>query len=101
MATHSQPRDVLQAERRDAAKHDLWRAGIETTLHYPIPLPEIEYHRERLPTDPGPLSCDRRLMTEIMFLPIHSWLKDEHVEGTVGRMTEFYAGAINQGGVSR
>lgn len=85
-AIHSYLHYVVRAERRDAVKQELWRAGIEAKLHYPIPLPEIEYYRERFPTDPGAYPVTRRLVSEIMSLPMHPWLKDEDVKETVDRM---------------
>lgn len=77
---------VIQADHRDALRHELMEKGIETGLHYPLPLhlqqayQSLGYHRGDFPV------CER-LADRIMSLPMFPELSPravEHIVETIG-----------------
>lgn len=80
---------VIQVEDRAALQADLAAHGIETKIHYPIPVhlqpgyaylgykrgdfPNVEYQAER-----------------ILSLPVHEYLRREQIDYTIDRIRDFY-----------
>lgn len=81
---------VVRAQDRDEALRSLNEQGIEATVHYETPLPELTYYRQAFPTDPELYPRARRLCGEILGLPIHQWITDEEVHFVVERLAAFY-----------
>jgi len=82
--------ELTQVDRNLFRKH-LWDQGIETRIHYDLPLHEmINYSRF---TNPGPLSVASCLARKVVSLPIYPELSNseaEHIIATVKRGIELY-----------
>ena len=89
-ATHAYLHYVVRAPQRDALLRYLVEAEIEARVHYPILLPEMRYYREHFPTRPESYHTARRLLREIITLPLHPWLTDGEIQYVVGKIAEFY-----------
>lgn len=69
---------VIQCDQRDFLRHELAEEGIETGLHYPIPLHLQEAYRA-LGHRPGDFPVCERLAQRIVSLPMHPHLSFEAV----------------------
>lgn len=78
---------VVQTERRDELQKKLAEAGIETGIHYPIPLPSLEaygyagYKKGDFPVTEG-------LAGKIVSLPLYENLTSEQQEYVMASVTE-------------
>jgi len=70
---------VVQAADRDALRNQLLAAGIETGLHYPIPL-HLQHAYSRLGYRPGSFPVAEAASRRILSLPMHPELTDEQVD---------------------
>jgi dTDP-4-amino-4,6-dideoxygalactose transaminase len=80
---------VIQANQRDELKKHLADQGIDTRIHYPIPIhlqaccSELGYNRGDFPV------CEK-LAGKILSLPVHQFLTDEQVETICKSIANFY-----------
>ena len=81
---------MIQADRRDELQSHLSRQGIETKIHYPIPLHLQPCCRE-LGYKKGDFPVCERLAGRILSLPIHQFLTDEQVETVCKEIANFYS----------
>jgi UDP-2-acetamido-2-deoxy-ribo-hexuluronate aminotransferase len=79
---------VVRTGRRDALRRHLALYGIETRVHYPIPLPNIEAMSGRFRTI-GQLPHATRACQEVLSLPIHPELTDLEVQRVIDAMRSF------------
>lgn len=79
---------VLRCAQRDRLQAHLGARGIETGIHYPIPLHQQTAWVQRY----GALTLPRveRLATEILSLPVFPELTDGEVETVVSAVNEFF-----------
>lgn len=79
----------VRAVRRDALQRHLRSAGIETLVHYPVPLPEQQAFGACAPAD-----CPRssRAAGELLSLPLHPRLTDEDARAVAETVAEFEKG---------
>ena len=70
---------VVRTTGRDALRRFLGERGVQTGIHYPVPV-----HLQRAyvgrPVGPGGLLVTERLRSEILSLPVHPYLKEEEIE---------------------
>jgi dTDP-4-amino-4,6-dideoxygalactose transaminase len=78
---------VVQAEDRDTLRTQLTEAGIETGLHYPIPL-HLQKAYSNLGYRPGNFPVAERLAGRILSLPMHPYLTDEQIEYVISVLLE-------------
>lgn len=76
--THSYHQYVVRSEKRDQLKTYLQEHGVGTQIHYPVPVHLQSAYRCRL-GDKGKLPVSEKVSTEILSLPIHPHLTEEHV----------------------
>lgn len=69
-ATHVFHQYVVRTPRRDALRAALDRAGIGTTVHYPVPVHLQPAYRGRVGLDPGGLGESERAAREVLSLPM-------------------------------
>jgi dTDP-4-amino-4,6-dideoxygalactose transaminase len=69
---------VIQSEDRDALRHRLEAAGIESGLHYPVPLHLQEAYRS-LGYQYGSFPVTERVVSRILSLPIYPGISTEAV----------------------
>ncbi len=67
----------VRSARRDAAQADLRADGIETLIHYPVPIPE-QPALAAIPSLPCPNA--NRVCSELFSLPLHPALTDDEVD---------------------
>jgi dTDP-3-amino-3,4,6-trideoxy-alpha-D-glucose transaminase len=74
---------VVRAARRDTLQADLAAEGIETLIHYPLPIPSQPAFR-----DFAPALCPvaARACTEVVSLPLHPRMENEDVATVVAAL---------------
>ncbi|MCI0696928.1 DegT/DnrJ/EryC1/StrS family aminotransferase [candidate division KSB1 bacterium] len=80
---------VIRAPQRDALMAYLAEQGIETIIHYPIPVHLQEAYRE-LQMDKGSLPAAEKAAEEIVSLPIYPEIRDDEVEAVAECIRLFY-----------
>jgi dTDP-4-amino-4,6-dideoxygalactose transaminase len=75
---------VVRAKRRNELQQYLLNKGIQTLIHYPIPvhLQEAYKTNDKLPVT-------EKICDEIISLPIHPWLKENEVEKISASLKQF------------
>lgn len=69
---------VIQSDKRDAVRDQLAAAGIETGLHYPIPL-HLQAAYGQLGYKTGSFPVSENLSQRILSLPMHPGITDEQI----------------------
>jgi dTDP-4-amino-4,6-dideoxygalactose transaminase len=80
---------VIRAQRRDALMQFLKDQGIETTMHYPVALPNLPAYRY-LGHSPSDFPVATRLQEEILSLPMYPELKEEMIQYIADKIRTFY-----------
>lgn len=75
---------VIRVRERDRLASHLKQKGIETGIHYPVPL-----HRQPLTKTPARLPITEQCVDEILSLPMHPLLRDEEVEYVASETRSF------------
>jgi dTDP-4-amino-4,6-dideoxygalactose transaminase len=82
---------VIRTERRDELQKHLKAGGVESGVHYPVPL-----HRQaawiRVYGEAGPFPRAERLAGEVLSLPVFPDLTDAEVERVVDGVRSFFVG---------
>jgi dTDP-3-amino-3,4,6-trideoxy-alpha-D-glucose transaminase len=85
---------VVRTRERRALQASLDEQGIETLVHYPVPIP-------RQPALAGVDSCDcpvaGRACDEVLSLPLHPGLGDESIRTVAAAMMRYRPGAASKG----
>jgi dTDP-4-amino-4,6-dideoxygalactose transaminase len=81
---------VIRTAARERLQASLARAGIETGVHYPVPLHRQPAWLQRYGESP-PLPCAERLAQEILSLPVFPDLTDAEVESVADAVVGFFA----------
>lgn len=81
---------VVRTPHRDALRAWLSSRGIETQIHYPVPIHEQEAYRDL--SRGVSLPVTERLSREIVSLPIWSELRDDEIEWVIRSVNEFRVG---------
>jgi dTDP-4-amino-4,6-dideoxygalactose transaminase len=85
---------VLRVPQRDRFQYLLATAGINTMIHYPVPVHLQESYQE-YQSQSRYLSITEKLAHEIVSLPIYPELTDQEVDYIITRVSEVY-GELNQ-----
>ncbi|EKQ99145.1 DegT/DnrJ/EryC1/StrS family aminotransferase [Leptospira borgpetersenii] len=80
---------VIQVERRDELKDHLFSQGIETSIHYPIPI-HLQPASRNLGYKQGDFPVAEKQAGRILTLPIHQYLKDVDLHKIVQVVNRFY-----------
>ncbi len=70
---------VIQIENRDEVKKKLFEAGIETNIHYPVPI-HLQPASSSLGYRLGDFPKTEEQSKKILTLPIHQYLKKDEIE---------------------
>jgi len=81
---------VIQAKERDGLKKFLQEHGIETGIHYPIPLPHQKVY-EYMGHLVGDFPASENLAVNALSLPIYPELTTNQLNYVVRKIEEFYA----------
>ncbi|AEA46579.1 DegT/DnrJ/EryC1/StrS family aminotransferase [Archaeoglobus veneficus] len=78
---------VIRYKERDKLQQNLLKCGIQTQIHYPIPMHrqkaylELEYNTS--------LPVTEKICNEILSLPMHPWLREEEIRRISNCIGEF------------
>jgi dTDP-4-amino-4,6-dideoxygalactose transaminase len=89
-STHVYHLFIVQTAERDALRDFLTERGIQTGIHYPIPIHLQEAYRD-LGLGPGAFPHTERLARESLSLPMYPELTDEQIRTVTDAMREFFA----------
>ena len=81
---------VIRCHRRDALMQFLKAGGIETSIHYPVALPNLPAYRY-LGHTPADFPVATRLQQEILSLPMYPELTEQQVAYIAGKILSFYS----------
>jgi dTDP-4-amino-4,6-dideoxygalactose transaminase len=80
---------IIQAERRDELKQHLAENGVETAIHYPIPI-HLQKAAESLRYQEGSFPVAERQAKHILSLPVYPELRTVELEHVVKAIRAFY-----------
>jgi dTDP-4-amino-4,6-dideoxygalactose transaminase len=80
---------IVQAERRDELKKFLADSGIETAIHYPLPI-HLQKAAASLGWHKGSFPVAERQATKILSLPVYPELEASDLSYVADRIKEFY-----------
>jgi len=81
---------VIQCDRRNELKEYLLERGVDTKIHYPIPI-HLQKAAEYLGYKKGDLPVTEKQSERILSLPINQYLSDGKVDYVIDCICEFYA----------
>jgi dTDP-4-amino-4,6-dideoxygalactose transaminase len=87
--THANHLYVISVEKRDELQAYLKENGVETLIHYPVPLhKQNAFKRTKIFRQ---LQHTELRADQILSLPIYPWLKDEEVYYIIECVKDFYS----------
>lgn len=90
-AYHTYLHYVIRAERRDELRQFLKQRGIETLVHYPIPIPMQPEYRKKFSYGKGMYPLSEEAAQSILSLPTRMTLTNEEFQYVVDSIKQFYA----------
>jgi dTDP-4-amino-4,6-dideoxygalactose transaminase len=81
---------VIETAERDALRDFLTDRGMQTGIHYPIPIHLQEAYSD-LRLGPGAFPHAERLAQETLSLPMYPELTEEQIGSVTGAIREFFA----------
>lgn len=90
-STHIYHIFAIQTERRDALQKHLEQGGVQTVIHYPVPIHLQEAYRW-LGYTPGAFPRTERLARRLLSLPMFPELTEAQIESVAARVRSFYDG---------
>ena len=82
---------VIQVDRRDELRASLAACGVETAIHYPIPI-HLQAAGRRLGHQEGDFPVTELQATRILTLPINQSLSEEQIHFVAGKVNHFMRG---------
>lgn len=82
---------IVQCERRDELMQHLLKLGVETKMHYPIPI-HLQEAASLLGYKKGDFPVAEAQAKKILSLPIYPELSDEELEAVCNAVRSFYSG---------
>ena len=79
---------VVRSDARDALQAHLGQRGVETLIHYPVPIPKQPALAAARPAD-CPLAS--QACREILSLPLHPAMHDEEVDAVAAAVNAFHS----------
>ena len=89
-STHVYHLFVVETAERDGLREFLTERGIQTGIHYPIPIHLQEAYRD-LGVLPGAFPHAERLARESLSLPMYPELTEEQIDSVTNAIREFFA----------
>jgi dTDP-4-amino-4,6-dideoxygalactose transaminase len=89
-STHVYHLFIVETAERDALRNFLTERGIQTGIHYPIPIHVQEAYAD-LGLGPGAFPHTERLAQESLSLPMYPELTEEQIRGVTDAIREFFA----------
>jgi dTDP-4-amino-4,6-dideoxygalactose transaminase len=91
LSTHVYHLFVVETERRDALREHLSERGVQTGIHYPIPIHRQEAYAD-LGLPAGSFPVAERLARQTLSLPMYPELTSDQIGAVTGAIREFFAG---------
>lgn len=88
-STHVYHLYVIAVEDRDGLKSFLEERGIQTLIHYPVPI-----HRQKIfntSKTTGRLNNTNLRSAQLLSLPMHPWINDSEISYLVNTIQEYYS----------
>lgn len=82
---------VILTEKRDALAHYLKENGVDTRVHYPIPL-HLQPAAKNLNYKMGDFPVAEKLMKQMLSLPIYPELVDKEIDYVISNIKDFFHG---------
>jgi dTDP-4-amino-4,6-dideoxygalactose transaminase len=82
---------VVRLAERDALRNWLRAAGIDTGIHYPVPIHLQPAYRSRLARGPSGLGVTERATRQILSLPMYPQLSAEATDRVITRIRAFFS----------
>ncbi len=86
---------VVETERRDALREHLRAAGVETGVHYPVPI-HLQPAYQDLGYKPGDFPNAERLAVRMLSLPMFPELRPDQIEFVADQVGQFFDGAAQR-----
>jgi dTDP-4-amino-4,6-dideoxygalactose transaminase len=80
---------IIETSERDALREHLTNRGIQTGIHYPIPI-HLQKAYEELGLGPGSFPHTERLARQSLSLPMYPELKHDQISAVAGAIREFF-----------
>lgn len=80
---------VIQADRRDKLREHLLARGVQTSVHYPVPI-HLQPAAAHLGHRKGDFPTVERQAERILSLPINQFISDADIDYVAGVVDEFY-----------
>jgi dTDP-4-amino-4,6-dideoxygalactose transaminase len=87
--THAYHQYVVRTQRREALRRHLEGQGVETGIHYPVPI-HLQPAWQNAFGDGPALPCSEQVAHEILSLPVHPDLTDAEVEHVADATARFF-----------
>ncbi|HTY46196.1 MAG TPA: DegT/DnrJ/EryC1/StrS family aminotransferase [Methanomassiliicoccales archaeon] len=81
---------VIRTNKRDALAEHLGKAGVDTAVHYPVPIHLQPVYKEMYGFSEGMYPLCERVAQEVLSLPIHPALSDEEVSRICDEILGFF-----------
>jgi dTDP-4-amino-4,6-dideoxygalactose transaminase len=82
---------VVRVDARDAVKNHLQQNGIQSGIHYPVPLHLTDAYQALGHPKAGSFPVTEKLAGEVLSLPMYPELKEEQIEYAAQTLREFTA----------
>ena len=92
-STHVFHRYAIRTPARNELRAYLAQAGIQTAIHYPVPVHRQPAAADSLDLPPGGLPITEQQSAQILSLPLHPALTDEQVQYVTEQARRFWDGA--------
>ncbi len=76
-------------DQRECLREHLTKHGIETRIHYPIPL-HLQAAAKSLHYKVGDFPVSERQAQQLITIPVHQYIDDQQLGYTIGKIHEFY-----------
>lgn len=83
---------VIRCEDRDALAKHLEAKGVETGVHYPVPIHLQPVYRDAFGFSEGSYPASERLAATALSLPLFPELREEQVDEVCGHIADYYGG---------
>jgi dTDP-4-amino-4,6-dideoxygalactose transaminase len=81
---------VIQHDNREEMMGQLKTKGIDTAIHYPVPMPLMPCYQERFPCSSADYPVASRLASRIVSLPMYAELTEEMIAYTAEQVNACY-----------
>ena len=81
---------VIRTKQRDALREWLQKSGVQTGVHYPLPVPLQPVYKELFGYKSGEYPVSERISGECLSLPIYPSISDDDVRYICGKIQEFF-----------